>query len=111
MEEQIKLIIKELNADVQKALEETARELAKEGVERLKRTSPKRTGKYAKGWTSKKQDDAIIIHTKNKPGLTHLLEKGHAKRNGGRTKPIKHIEPVEEYLKKEMERRVEEKLK
>ena len=47
--------------------------------------SPKDTGDYKKGWRIK-QDKArksIIVHNATDYQLTHLLEHGHVKRNGG----------------------------
>lgn len=80
--------------------EKLAEKYAKEAVQQLKATSPKRDGKnggkYAKGWRAKKVNNAWVVHNATRYRLTHLLEKGHAKVNGGRTKAIKHIEPVEE---------------
>lgn len=74
-------------------------EVTNEAVETLKVTSPKRRGKYAKGWTSKATIDTNTALTKTiynrTPGLTHLLEDGHAKQNGGRVEGHKHIGPVE----------------
>ena len=32
-----------------------------------------------------------------KPGLPHLLEKGHAKIGGGRTRAFEHVKPAAEY--------------
>lgn len=40
----------------------------------------------------------VAIHNKKKPGLVHLLEHGHAKINGGRTKALPHVAPEEEKL-------------
>lgn len=107
----IQKIINELKDDVHDAIEKASRDVAKEGVNQLKQKSPKRTGEYAKGWRSTKQKDKIIINNKVKPGLTHLLEKGHAKRGGGRVAPVKHIEPVDEFIQKELVKRIEKELK
>lgn len=111
IDKKIEPILKELQSDVKQALEKASKEVAKEGINRLKNTSPKRTGEYAKGWGQSKRGNSIVIHNKNKPGLTHLLEKGHALRGGGRVGPQKHIEPVEEFVKEELERRIEKELK
>ena len=49
------------------------------------------TGEYIKGWSYKvvQTDDGFVaeIGNKRKPGLAHLLEKGHAKVGGGRNVP------------------------
>lgn len=97
------------------ALDNTKKELAKEGVSELKATSPKSTGKdrsgtYAKSWTKKKRGKKIIIHNKEYQ-LTHLLEKGHAKVNGGRVAARVHIEPVEKKLQQSAEHTFKKKLK
>lgn len=70
--------------------------------------SPERYGGYKQGWAVKKTVDrssqvSVTIHNRKKPGLTHLLEKGHAKRGGGRVEGITHIAPAEDYAVKELE--------
>ena len=62
-------------------------ETAKETVRQLKRTSPRRTGDYAKGWKQKvlfenSREIRIKVYNGSHYRLTHLLEKGH--RPGGR---------------------------
>lgn len=67
-------------------------------------------GGYSGGWTSKLQTNrlgATAIIYNQKPGLPHLLEKGHAKRGGGRVSGRTHIAPVEEKLVQEFTKAVE----
>lgn len=92
-------------------------EVRKEAVRKLKAESPKRPGggKYAKGWTSKKEQGrlrvgAVVYGKSGTYQLAHLLEHGHLKRNGERTKSITHIEPVEDWAVKEVFERMVHKL-
>ncbi|MBJ8106008.1 MULTISPECIES: HK97 gp10 family phage protein [Bacillus cereus group] len=89
--------------DLEGAKEEVANNL----VDELKQKSPKKTGNYRKGWRKKKDGNAIIVHNALKPQLTHLLEKGHAKANGGRVPAQVHIAPAEEKAINEFVERVE----
>ena len=102
--------------DIGEAVEETSNQIGKEAKEELKQTSPKRTGKYAKGWTvrkdkKKKNYNTVKVWNRTNYQLTHLLEFGHATRNGGRTKAIPHIRPVEEKYKSEFEKQIKEKIR
>ncbi|MGQ8826968.1 HK97 gp10 family phage protein [Bacillus sp. NA_146.1] len=78
--------------DLEKAEEVVANNL----VNGLKERSPKKTGKYRKGWRKKKEGKSTIVYNALKPQLTHLLEKGHAKASGGRVPAKVHIAPEEE---------------
>ena len=74
-------------------------------------TSPVRSGEYRKSWAAKKTLDrsgklTVTVYNRKKPGLTHLLEKGHAKRGGGRVEGTPHIAPAEEYAVDELEKRI-----
>ena len=104
---EISKALKEYTREVSEELEKAKQEVAKEGVKELKKTSPKKTGDYRKGWRTKKQGTAQIVYNATKPQLTHLLEKGHAKRGGGRVPGQPHIAPVEEKVIEEFEKRVE----
>lgn len=103
--------------DIGESVEETSNQIGKEARDELKQTSPIGYRKrYAKGWTIKKDKKkknyyAIKIHNKTDYQLTHLLEFGHATRNGGRTKAIPHIRPVEEKYKEEFEKRLKDKIR
>lgn len=117
---QIKDILDEYTEDIQKGIEECAKQVAKEDVDKLKATKNTykvRSGKYNRGWTSKKESKrgqiTYIVHNKDHYQLTHLLEKGHKiiGRNGtvkGYAKAYPHIAPVEEYSNSTFEKKVEE---
>lgn len=99
----------------EQALKSAVAEVAKETKDIAKETSPTLSGRYKKGWATKKTADAsgqisITVYNRNRPGLTHLLEKGHAKRGGGRVSGIPHIAPAEEYAVEELEARLRREL-
>ena len=105
----------EYQVEITKNIDARGKTVADQGAKRLKETSPELSGDYAKGWIATKEKGAsfgdetgYIIHNKTNYQLTHLLENGHATRNGGRTKPIEHIKPVEDMVIKEYEKAVEE---
>lgn len=103
-------ISKELKAysdEVTKELDELKEQVVNDGIQELKSSSPRNSGKYAKGWRKTSDGSAVILFNATKPSLTHLLEKGHAKRNGGRVAAQPHIQPVEESIIKNFEDGVE----
>lgn len=108
-------MLNEYSQDIQDGITKKAQEVAKRGQERLKQTSPRRTGKYSKGWrvktTKGKGYVECVIHNATDYQLTHLLEKPHATRNGGVTTPKVHIAPVEQDCIREYELGVENIIK
>ena len=78
--------------------------------------APVMTGKYKKSWvvkTTKENANAmeVTVHSRNRYQLAHLLEFGHAKRGGGRTRAFPHIAPAEEAAAELLEKEVEAALK
>ena len=116
---QMERILDRYSQEVQTATNEAIDETAKESAQKLRNTSPERTGEYAKSWGVKKEGGkngirTAIVRNKDHYRLTHLLENGHVVRNGkgtyGRAPAIKHIAPVEEWAQGELPERIERKL-
>lgn len=107
-------ILQEYEEGAEKTLEDVTRDVAKAGAKALKNASGVfgGSGKYAKGWTAQKETVARYhtlwtIWNKSKPGLPHLLEYGHAKRQGGRTAGKTHIAPVADDLIEQFQKKLE----
>ena len=78
----------------------------------IQENAPKNTGDYAKSWAVKKVRESshtleVVVHSKNRYQLTHLLEFGHCLRNGGRTRAMPHIAPAEEKGIEQLEKMIE----
>ena len=119
---EVKTILAEYAEDVQRASDTACEQIAKEAVAKLKATSPKRTkgrtaGRYARGWSIKRDPGtrSVTVYNKTDPQLTHLLENSHVIRNKkgtyGRTTPKKHIEPVEQWAKEALPKEIERLLR
>lgn len=82
---------------MKKAVRKTATSVKKE----ISANAPVKSGRYKKSWTAKKTKEnshtlEMTVHSKDRYQIAHLLEHGHAKRNGGRVAAIPHITPAEE---------------
>lgn len=101
-----------ITEDVKTAVRETAEEC----VEEIKQKSPKRSGAYRKSWTmteayNRHGSIRFVVHNKKHYRLTHLLENGHAKKNGGRVDGIPHIAPAEKNAERNLIKRIEVAIK
>ena len=82
----------------------------------IKANAPADTGKYAKSWTAKKvretsQTLTMVVHSRNRYQLAHLLEYGHAKRNGGRVEGKVHISSAEQHGIRQLQEEIERALR
>ena len=85
------------------------KEVADDVCDTIKEKAPVDTGGYKKSWmiTQTENNSLGTVYTVHarKYQLTHLLENGHAKRNGGRTKAQPHIAPGEALAIKELKQK------
>lgn len=94
-------------------VKEAVKNVSKTVIEDIENTAPKHTGKYAKSWAVKTLNETgsrlvLVVHSRNKYQLTHLLEYGHAKRGGGRVEARAHIKLAEEKAVKSFEEKIRE---
>ena len=117
---QIGRIFDEYSKEVVDAANSSIDSVSKQSVQKLRSTSPKKTGSYARGWGTKVEGGfggirTIIVHNRTDYQLTHLLEKGHVIRNKkgtyGRAPAHPHIKPVEEWAINELPEEIERKLR
>lgn len=98
----------ELKAAVKKAGNEVKKD--------IQANAPKDTGAYAKSWAVKKMRETsnsieVVVHSRDRYQLSHLLEFGHAKRGGGRVPGKAHIAPAEEKAGRMLEQEIEKALR
>ena len=77
--------------------------------------APVKSGAYSKSWAIKTTNQSsnkleLVVHSKNRYQLAHLLEKGHAKRGGGRVGGKSHIAPAEQHGIEQLEQDIERAL-
>ena len=82
----------------------------------IENTAPRDTGKYKKSWAVKKVSETydsikIVVHSKTRYRITHLLENGYAKRGGGRVAAKPHIAPAEKVGEEQLVKEVMRKLR
>ncbi len=98
--------------DLKKAVKKAGNEVKKD----IQANAPKDTGAYAKSWAVKNVRETshsieLVVHSRNRYQLSHLLEFGHAKRGGGRVPGKAHIAPAEEKAGRTLEQEIEKALR
>nr|DAO48115.1 MAG TPA: putative tail component [Caudoviricetes sp.] len=139
IEKEIMKYLQECKENIEDEVKEIADETTKEACKELKQISPKASksvylrksnskfgvgeknfqipGEYASSWTTAKRTSkwakdkySKVVYNKQYYRLTHLLEFGHANRDGSRTQPILHIRKTEEKYKEKFKQKLETKI-
>ena len=98
--------------ELKAAVKETAASVRKD----IQAGAPVDTGKYKKSWSVKNvREDSesieLVVHSRNRYQIAHLLEHGHAKRGGGRVAAKPHIAAAEQRGNEKLVTTIEQKLK
>ena len=112
----ISAVLSEYSEVTAEKVKDAVKEAGKTVKKEIEKTAPKDTGAYRKSWkvkTTRETENSIevVVHSKTKYQLAHLLEHGHAKRNGGRTPAQPHIAPAEQKGIEQFKREIDEILK
>lgn len=108
-------ILGEYTTEVDEAVDRAVVKTANEAVSELKQGKGGfNDRKYSRGWTKQVVKHRLYseatVYNKTHGHLTHLLEFGHAKVNGGRTRAFPHIAPVNDQVGSMFEEAFEEAL-
>lgn len=88
----------QLKVNIKDQVLENVRKAAQSTENDIRNGSPVRNGIYEKGWTHDIIEESAVVYNNSKEkSLSHLLENGHATKNGGFVAPREHIRPA--YLK------------
>ena len=98
--------------ELKAAVKETAASVRKD----IQAGAPVDTGKYKKSWSVKNvREDSesieLVVHSRNRYQIAHLLEHGHAKRGGGRVAAKPHIASAEQRGNEKLVQTIEQKRK
>ena len=109
-------ILSDYADDVREAVDEATMKTAADAVKKLKTNSmPFKDNTYSKGWTKKVTRNRLYsqatVYNRTEGRLTHLLEHGHALRNGGRARAFPHIAPVNDQVPEVFEEKLEAALR
>lgn len=115
LEATVQKVLDEYESNLSENLQEAIKEVSKAGAKAVKGNASASfggSGNYASGWKSKLETGRTAtqgyIYNAKVPGLPHLLEHGHALRNGGRYSGVTHIAPVESTIIDKFEKAVKE---
>ena len=105
--------LQDYSEEIMEDVKKSVKKVAKECVSDIKEKAPENTGDYKKGWKTKitfesSNDIRVTVHNSKKPQLTHLLEHGHAKVNGGRVEGKEHIRPAEQRAESKLLKQIKE---
>ena len=118
LQKTVEALLDKYGDEVIEAAEEAIETTATEAVKEVKARSPKRTGKYRKGWAKKIEKGRLgskaIVYNRTQYRITHLLEFGHVLKVGGRTKgrapAYPHIAEVNDKMPDMFARNLEKEL-
>lgn len=99
-------------SDLKKAVRKAGKTVRQE----IRDNAPQMTGEYAESWSTEKvREDAnslqLVVRSKKRYYLAHLLEHGHAKRGGGRVAGKAHIAPAEKKGEEVLDKALKKALK
>ena len=103
--------LEEFQEETMQDVKSSVKDSAKVCVRELEENSPELTGDYGKGWRERvayesQLDIRVQVYNKTDYQLTHLLEDGHEKVNGGTVPGTPHIAPAAEKASEKLEKDV-----
>lgn len=108
----INRMLAEIADSIEGGMEPVVRDSCKVARKLARKDAPKLTGTYRRGFTyTMKGTGAQVsgeVGNRLKPGLVHLLEKGHATIGGGRVQAYPHVAPAAEEAYEVLENGIDE---
>ena len=110
-------ILSTYSDEMTEGIKQDVDEVTNETLKILKENAPVKYGKYRKKMKKKKLSETLterenILYVDGaKAHLTHLLENGHALRQGGRAPAHPHFRLAEEYAVKELSKKTKKTIK
>lgn len=111
----IEIILNDYSDEVRDAVKTVIVDVTENAAKKLRSAGSFGGKKYRKSWKSMVEKTRVgvsgTVYNEKYYRLTHLLEYGHAKRKGGRTRAFPHIAEVNSWAQTEAQKKIEEAVK
>lgn len=106
-------ILEDFADDVARITKKDIDEVTTAALKEVKSHAPVKTGKYKRSLKTKTAYESTtekrnVIYSNGQSGLTHLLENGHAKQNGGRTRAFPHFKYGQDLIDEQLLKKIKD---